>query len=238
MKVVTLNILHGGGKRIPLILDRLKKYNAEVIVLTEFRENKNASTIKEILCSAGWIYQANGFVTGSRINTVFIASRIPFRVIPLPAIPVECRQRALMAKFQKFSLLAVYFAMSYEKEALFNYILEQGIKALGNRGMIIGDFNTGRHFIDESGRTFHCEDIFVKIEESGLVDSWRKRNPDKREFSWYSNKGNGFRIDHVFSTDELYRCIYSTYYDHAPRLEKETDHSALIAELNLYEPGT
>jgi len=39
MKIVTLNIRHGGGKRIHQILDHLDKYHSDIIVLTEYREN-------------------------------------------------------------------------------------------------------------------------------------------------------------------------------------------------------
>jgi len=39
MKIVTLNIRHGGGTRVPVILEYLDSQNGDVIVLTEFREN-------------------------------------------------------------------------------------------------------------------------------------------------------------------------------------------------------
>jgi exodeoxyribonuclease-3 len=59
---------------------------------------------------------------------------------------------------------------------------------------------------------------------------------DRKEFSWYSPAGNGFRIDHVFSTKEFDKNISYVGNDHAPRLEGETDHSALITECNnLFE---
>jgi hypothetical protein len=39
MKIVTLNIRHGGGTRVPVILEYLDSQNGDVIVLTEFHEN-------------------------------------------------------------------------------------------------------------------------------------------------------------------------------------------------------
>jgi len=71
------------------------------------------------------------------------------------------------------------------------------------------------------------------MERSGLIDSWRWRNPDEREFSWYSHLGNGFRIDHIFCTESMHQTLTKMGYDHLPRTSKETDHSAMVAEFNL-----
>lgn len=119
-----------------------------------------------------------------------------------------------------------------ERNSFSIFIINNIIPALGRRGMILGDFNTGRHYIDEPGKTFYCADSFISLEDSGLIDSWRKRNMDKKEYSWYSSAGNGFRIDHVFSTKEIDESISFVEYNHAPRQEGETDHSALIVECN------
>ena len=51
MKIVSLNVRHGGGSRLVSIIDRLKQYNSDVIVLTEFRNNKNADLIVRIAYS-------------------------------------------------------------------------------------------------------------------------------------------------------------------------------------------
>jgi hypothetical protein len=37
-----------------------------------------------------------------------------------------------------------------------------------------------------------------RIAEIGFCDLWRRRNPEVREYSWFSTRGNGFRIDHAF----------------------------------------
>jgi exodeoxyribonuclease III len=229
MKIVTLNIRHGGGNRVNKIISRLLKQNADTIVLTEFRENKNSSEIKESLRNNGYFWQAS-CMRESKINSILVASRIEFEVIPLLGLPESCNNRTLMAKFPEFFLLAVYFAQKEEKQKLFNYISMHCISLISPKGVIIGDFNTGKPFLDEKAKTFSCIEAFINLEKLGLIDSWRSRNSDSKEFSWYSSAGNGFRIDHVFSTLALDQEVKCIGYDHTPRIEGETDHSAMYVE--------
>jgi len=108
--------------------------------------------------------------------------------------------------------------------------LDGGHKPIDPAHIIIGDFNTGAHKLDESGSTFYCAEQFDQLSSAGLIDSWRTRNPLLREFSWYSNAGNGFRIDHAFSSSIADGGIQRIYYNHEPRDSGITDHSALVVE--------
>ncbi|MCU7495785.1 MAG: endonuclease/exonuclease/phosphatase family protein [Ignavibacteria bacterium] len=174
IKLVELNIRHGGGNRISKILKRITEYNADVIVLTEFRHNKNYDIIRNKLHEEGFEWQAAA-IENSRANTVFIASKLQFTIYFLIDLPVECTGRSILVRFEQFSLMGVYFAQKKEKKLLSDFIMNNITPALGSRGLIIGDFNTGRHYIDEPGKTFYCADSFVSLEDSGLIDSWRKR---------------------------------------------------------------
>jgi exonuclease III len=231
MKIVTLNIRQGGGGRLEKLLSRLLSLNVDTLVLTEFRENKNAVIIKNSLTEAGYLWQAT-CENDSAINSILIASRAEFEKSSLVGLPESCRHRALLVRFSNFSLLAVYFAQGKEKQTLFDYISSSCIQELLPRGLVIGDFNTGRPYLDEANNTFACTEAFTNLEEIGLIDSWRSRNLECREFSWYSNKGNGFRIDHVFSTLLLNQSIQHVGYNHLPRINDETDHSAMIVEFD------
>jgi len=62
MKLVTLNIQHGGGRRIPGILDYLRSQEADAIVLTEFRENSNAEALRSGLAENGFHHFAGASV--------------------------------------------------------------------------------------------------------------------------------------------------------------------------------
>jgi len=57
------------------------------------------------------------------------------------------------------------------------------------------------------------------------------RYPDRREYSWFSTRNNGFRIDHAFLSQELAACAGTIHYSHAERIAGLSDHSPLILEL-------
>jgi exonuclease III len=58
------------------------------------------------------------------------------------------------------------------------------------------------------------------IEEKNYIDAWRLINKDKREFSWYSNFENGFRIDHAFVNEKYSSKVLNCFYSHEEREEK------------------
>lgn len=228
-KVLTLNIRHGGGKRAKQLIDILVKSVADVVVLTEYKENANSVLIKQSLQELGYKWQTSSSAD-SKKNAVFIGAKIPFVTQNPPIDFGSHRERMTFAQFADFNLLGVYFPQKEAKRAVFEFITTNAPRLLGNAGIVIGDFNTGRHLLDEEGKTFFCADCLDRLEEIGLVDSWRTRNPDTREFSWYSNAKNGFRIDHAFCTALLDGRVSSIVYDHAPRESGATDHSALTVE--------
>ncbi len=103
----------------------------------------------------------------------------------------------------------------------------------GGQALAAGDFNTCRPYLDEAGaidRTAHYMD---KMAEIGFCDLWRRRNPELREYSWFSTRGNGFRIDHAFLSDALAARTGMIRYSHEERLAGISDHSPLILELGV-----
>ena len=67
-----------------------------------------------------------------------------------------------------------------------------------------------------------------------MIDLWRKRNKNKKEYSWMHSKyGNQFRIDHALGTNNIDKMTKKIFYSHEERQEKVTDHSALILELEI-----
>ena len=229
MKLVTLNIQQGGGRRIRGILDYLRSQDADVIVLTEFRGNSNADAIRSGLEAPGFRHFASASIAPKE-NTVCIFSRQPFVPRTYLGLPVRDQRRLISAHFDDLAIYGVYFAQKQAKATLFEFLAGSSCRPTEAAHFIVGDFNTGLHFQDEEGATFHCTAEFKALSESGFVDSWRSRNLDTKEFSWYSNHSNGFRIDHVFASPEADSMIKRIFYDHTPREAKVTDHSALVVE--------
>lgn len=229
MKLITLNIRHGGGKRVPLILEYLQAQDADVIVLTEFRENSNAIALRARLSESGFWFFA-GASTAAKENSVCVFSRQPFVPRTYAELGAQDRHRLISAHFDGVAVYGVYFSQNKAKASLFQFLAAGGHRPTETDFYIIGDVNTGLHFRDEERATFYCTEEFEELIESGVIDSWRSRNPETKEFSWYSNHGNGFRIDHVFSSRDADAKIQSVYYDQTPREEGVTDHSALVVE--------
>ena len=58
-------------------------------------------------------------------------------------------------------------------------------------------------------------------------------HPLGSEFTWYSQKKNGFRIDHILLSVGLRQCIRSADFYPSERESKTSDHSILTSMLKL-----
>ena len=54
MKILTLNLRHGGGNRIDALADYLLGQNADVVIATEYRSGKAGKRFRERLEGAGF----------------------------------------------------------------------------------------------------------------------------------------------------------------------------------------
>ena len=146
--------------------------------------------------------------------------------------PAEADQNRIVAcRVGSLTIAGVYFALNHQKASLFDYLLAKPAE-LGDDYLIIGDFNTGRHRVDEVGATFFCEDRFAALPAAGFHDLWRQSNGEEaREFSWASHRGGNFRLDHAFGSPKAAARLIDCSYDHSTR-PGLTDHSALVVNLS------
>ena len=227
MLILSLNIRHGGGSRLTKILDYIISMNADIVVLTEFRNNKNSHTIKETLKSHAYQFIST-LNTDATKNSVLVASRIMGHQIDLES-PNNWSLNAV--DINGIQLVGTYFPLKNDKKDLINWFLEQGLNF--RKTIFIGDFNTGSNTLDKdkTGSSFFMGSEFETISQEILTDSFRYKNPELREYSWHSSAGNGFRIDHCLVTKDLTDNIRSVSYDHKTRPEL-TDHSALMVVIS------
>jgi exodeoxyribonuclease III len=230
LRILTLNIQHGGGRRISQILNYLEAKKPDVAVLTEFRRSSRNSALVMGLAALGYVHLLCA-PAGADANSVAIASRHPITEIALN--PAESdRARVVGGILQDVSIIGVYFAGNLAKRSLFEFLIGSN-QIRSTRSMLIGDFNTGLHRCDEAGATFFCTDEFAALQTTGWIDLWRSQHGvDAREFSWFSPAGNGFRIDHAFGSPLLASHVSSCAYDHSTR-GVFTDHSAMALQLSL-----
>ena len=85
--------------------------------------------------------------------------------------------------------------------------------------IIIGDFNTGLK-IDSEGAMFKCSEYMETLINIGWTDAWRKIHGIKLDYTWFSNTGNGFRIDYTFLSKSIQDNLVDAYYSHDERINK------------------
>jgi hypothetical protein len=54
---MTLNIRHGGGKRIAYIIQAIAAYSPDIVVITEYRNGRVGVNLRSSLSGAGWEHQ-------------------------------------------------------------------------------------------------------------------------------------------------------------------------------------
>jgi exodeoxyribonuclease-3 len=234
MKILSLNIRQGGGgDRVKSILKEIELApDNDVVVLTEFRDNDNRAYFKTVLDYLGYKHQYD--TTGEPLqNSVFVASKIPCKFKVFKKLGVHShRVVQVNMDMTDLKIFACYFPQKNEKKPLFKFLLKVLPKL--PKAILCGDINTGKREIDENGKSFYCYKQFEQLETSAnLTDAWRAIHGDKKEYSWYSNKGNGFRIDHFFVSAQLKPRIKDCYYNHEVRERKDkvSDHSMMVLEL-------
>jgi exodeoxyribonuclease III len=231
-KILALNLRSGGGANAVAICQFLTSHEPDVLVLTEWRANAVGPKFVDWAKSREFSHACLN--DGGTLNGVFVAARMPFEFeTKTPASVRRSPGVLLLAKFKGWNLLASYFPQLYNKALYFSACTEIA-KMLGNLPfLLVGDFNTGNQLTDrgESGSRYTCATHFDALtSEPRLVDLWRRTHgPDAREWTWVSHRNNGFRIDHAFANSPFIQFMRpSCHYDHVPRENRITDHSALI----------
>jgi len=76
-------------------------------------------------------------------------------------------------------------------------------------------------------------DFYSKLSNNNLKDVFRHFNPDAKEYSWVGRTNDGYRYDHFFTSADLLSKIIECKYFHEPRLNRLSDHSAIICKMKL-----
>jgi exodeoxyribonuclease-3 len=166
-------------------------------------------------------------------NGVLIAARRRFREHGAVSGALPEPYRMVRVELAGLLLCGVYMPNLLRKVPYWQTLVDAF--ALRNAGdaLAIGDFNTCRAFVDEPGAIDATAHFLDKVEAIGFCDLWRRRRPEGREFSWYSTRGNGFRIDHALLSPELAARAGAVRYSHEERLAGLSDHSPLILDLKV-----
>jgi len=230
MRLLAWNIRQGGGSRLPRIADALKRHDADIVVLSEYRGGPSAPRLVTALHALGYRHATTLVPPPSR-NGVLVAARRPFREHGAVDVGLPEPYRMVNVDFATFRLLGIYMPNLLAKIPYWEALIAALSSPSTNRALAIGDFNTCRAYLDEAGAIDATAHYMDAIEQIGFRDLWRHRYPDRHEYSWFSTRNNGFRIDHAFLSQELAACAGSVHYSHEERITGISDHSPLILEL-------
>lgn len=231
--MICLNIRAGGGARVAALLRYLDRHDAHTVVLTEWRDNRCGQEFAAWAEARGMQHAA--FADGGTANGVFIASRDAFTACTMTPGGTSPGVLALV-RFRELRLLACYFPQLKAKAPFFARCAEIAARHAAQPLLLLGDLNTGNQLADRSDAAapYACAEAFDDLANGCLShDLWRRtQGPEAREWSWLSHRGNGFRIDHALANAAFVdwgRPLCT--YDHQPRENGWTDHSAMIVRL-------
>lgn len=247
MRIVSWNIRAGGGKRASGILAQLLEWQPDIIGLAEFRGTSASQWLSGELATAGYCSQLTSISSKRPAeNALLLASKEPLRAIVAPKMPKN-RNRWLLARVapQPDVVVGMMHIPNHTTPALkypfMNALLNMAAEWKLGPGLIIGDSNCSNRDLDEEnplGPRFHREhDWIVGMGKRGWTDAFRHLYGDRREFSWYSHRNNGFRLDQAFCSPQLapaingFRHAWGKNPQQPDRREGLSDHAALIIDL-------
>ncbi len=227
LKILSWNIRQGGGSRLKGIRSYILSAGAKIIVLSEYRNNISGLNLRHALLLNGFRYQAVSHAKSDQ-NSVLIVSKLPFNSYLFPKCDPEFSANLIMAEFDIFRLYGGYLPHK-KKHVLFDFLYHETKE--GKPAIITGDLNSGINYVDQKGNSFWYEDELQNLHRSGMVDAFREKNGNVKEYSWFSHQGNGFRYDHFLVHGTLIPVVKECYYDHKVIEDKLSDHAAMFLEM-------
>jgi len=247
LRILHWNILHGGGaKRMPEILLNLLAHKPDLILLSEYRTTIGGQ-IRGILADQGLAHQQTSLPAQHK-NGLLWASRIHIARSTQPAPSahgLSTRWLDVCVEGHDLQLTGVHIPDDSRPTARAFCWQSMVASARLNREkshIFIGDFNTGRHGLDEEGRTFTCTSQLGAVCTLGYADAYRVFAPETREWTWHAPaqshvkpentaRSGGFRLDSALVSQRLVPRLVRADYVHSVRETGVSDHSAMIIDL-------
>jgi len=237
IRILSWNILHGGGSRYADILQVIESYQADIVTLQEYRHSKNHPHFQSALANMGYQSIVAPPTQSARENSVLVASKYEMSGAGFPegsSSPYRAVRVEISVGDESLNLVCVHLPHKKAQIPFFEALQNLPENWLDGLSALVGDFNCGIPFVDSETRSFYATHLFQQLLHSGWIDSWRSRNNDAREYTWFSTqRSNGFRYDHALLSSRLDQTVVDIHYDHDVRIRKISDHSLLVLDLNL-----
>lgn len=162
-----------------------------------------------------------GFEHVTPMGATLVASREPHEV-------ATDDESIIALRYAGLGVVAATFPTGDAKVALWETLLDR--LSDGSDDLLLGDLKSGAHHLDEEGATMLSAEDFETLAEA-WHDLWRERNGTRREPTWLSPKGRGFRLDHAFAAPEIAARVEDCHYVHEPRESGVAGHSLVVVRL-------
>lgn len=243
ISIILWNIQNPSFERAKRQVEWILEIKPSILVLTEVKDSKGFHYIRAFLEFRGYTF-------------IYNKSDSYFTVIAVKNISYEKKemffkqrsQRIVLVELDlywgKVCLIGAYVptnSMEINKiiikkefqDSFISEIKKMLYREKDNYSFIIGgDFNILEpdHMprYPQFQRWNYFYDFFVNI---GCIDIFRHLNPNKLEYTWVRGRDSQ-RIDHAFLSKEIVKYVIECRYIHYPRLNKLSDHSAMLIVLD------
>jgi exodeoxyribonuclease-3 len=231
VKLLVWNIQQGGGRRQERIAASIIAHDADLVALIEFVPG-TAFPLLSRLREAGLEHQVCAEKNGDD-HTICVLSKAALTTCrsESPLLNGSGLWLEVCVPGQDFSAGILHVpTKANQKRPYCDALVEAAKKRCGNPFVFAGDFNTGRHPEDGDLRSLGCVDRFEAMQNAGFRDAWRHFHGERKESS-FAVKGKEYRIDHALVSAGLISRLTGCRYSHEERRAGESDHSALIIEI-------
>lgn len=231
MRVVSWNILQGGGHRLADICNALSQWSPDVVALQEVRSS-SVGQLDDALGHCGLRYSFALDTDSASENTLYLASRESLDAGEF-LVDRSGLCYILEAETMGISILPVHFPQKAAQIPLFEAVLADTPSLLQHKCLLIGDLNCGIPFEDSTDKTFVNAKYFQALKEAGWIDLYRQcHGEEARDYSWISPRTQrGFRYDHALASVAIADTLADVRYEHNVREQGLSDHSALVVDI-------
>ena len=253
MKIISYNV---NGIRAALkkgFLDWLQVANPDVICIQETKAHKEQVEVS-LFEEAGYPfhYWFSAQKKGYSSVAIFCKEKPKHIAYGTGIESMDFEGRNLRVDFEGISVMSLYLPSGTNLDRLnfkLNYMdqFQEYITNLKHEIpnlVICGDYNICHEEIDIHNPKIKGVSGFLPEErtwigdfiDSGFIDSFRFKNPERQEFSWWSYRANarannkGWRLDYAMVSASLQNKISRAYI--LPEA-KHSDHCPIVVELNL-----